>query len=633
MNARRAAIIAGIVVVALGLASVMEAAAGQRATDRLTPRHADVDPRVVVVTFASGLGGFSLEVPHLRATYYRDIAVLAARGGARSIAYVDFDSLTFSDGGAGRSNVIGSDELQRLGVGVLHDANPVDDDGTIPFLSGYRVDPLASELAGLGVGTTGDDARTVPGVVRVDDLTDGLIVDTPRFASDAIDRSSTTVVPGLALRLVELGTDAALTSPRADGVMLGGSEVPLEDGELRIAWSDELDDIDDARLVPFGELFSDIPVDLFQDAVVLVGTVDPSKTEYVDTPVGTLPEVLVQANAVNTLLREEWVRPGPTWLGWLAALLGVAGVAVAAGPGRSRRRAWPAVVVAGVVAAVWIVIALAAAAGGSLLPVVLPVVGVVTAALLFGAVRQFDAMAERRRLRQLFSQYVPASVAEQLIASGRGQQASEGERVALTALFCDLRGFTPLAARLEPSQVRELLNVYYDLLAQVIFDDGGTVLQYTGDEIFAVFGAPLPDPDHAPRALACARKLFDRQIALNDALLARGLPPLNYGIGLHSGDAIAAHVGSSVRMQYAVIGDTINVASRHCSLAREGQIMMSDVTKALVGEVADAEQLDGVTLKGVAESRPVHRIQQGPTAASGDPDLLRTDQIDQEDTP
>ena len=624
MRLPRPFVVAAVAIVALGIGAGAESTIGQAAVDRLTPRRLPVDPRVVVVTFTAGQGGTSLEVPHLRATYYRDIAVLADRGGADAVAFVDFDSLTFSDGGGGRANVIASDQMQRLGIGVVHDTRSIGRSGDIPFLAAYRVDPLATELAGLGVVTTDDAARTVPAVVRVDDLADGTIIDTPSFAVDAIDRASRTVLPGLALRLVELATGTALSEPEADQVRLGHVDIPLEDGALRIAWSDGLDEIDDVRLVPATELLGDVPDDLFDDAIVLVGTIDPSRTEYIDTPVGPLPEVLVQANAVNTVLNEEWVRLGPPTLAWLAASLGIVGVAVTSGVRRARRRWWPTLVVAAAASTIWLAIVFTAGASGTLMRAVLPVIGASAAALLFGAVRQIEAMAERRRLRLLFSQYVPASVAEQLIASGRGEQASAGERVALTTLFCDLRGFTSLAARLQPTQVRELLNIYYDQLAQVIFDDGGTVLQYTGDEIFAVFGAPMPDADHATRALACARHLFDRQSALNDALLARGLPPLNYGIGLHSGDAIAAHVGSSVRMQYSVIGDTINVGSRHCSLAREGQIMISDVALALIGDVPDAERIDDVEMKGVAESRAVHRIQHGPTGPSGDPSRLGT---------
>ncbi len=191
----------------------------------------------------------------------------------------------------------------------------------------------------------------------------------------------------------------------------------------------------------------------------------------------------------------------------------------------------------------------------------------------------------------------------------------------ITSLFCDLRGFTPIAARLQPSEVRELLNLYYDMLSRSIFERGGTVLQYAGDEIFAVFGAPLPDRDHASAALACARRLFAVQPQLNEELAKRRLPPLNYGIGLHSGEAIAAHVGSAVRMQYAVIGDTVNVASRHCSLAREGHIVLSAATAALVGAIDDSERMDDIEMKGVAGMQEVYRIRAGLSAPSGSPEL------------
>jgi adenylate cyclase len=115
--------------------------------------------------------------------------------------------------------------------------------------------------------------------------------------------------------------------------------------------------------------------------------------------------------------------------------------------------------------------------------------------------------------------------------------------------------------------------------------------------------------------------MFERLTALNDNLVARGLPGVNYGIGLHSGDVVAAHVGSTVRMQYSVIGDTINLASRHCRIAREGQIALSPITLALAGDVFDAVPIEDVEFKGVADHRTAYLIQAGPTAPSGSPEL------------
>jgi adenylate cyclase len=226
----------------------------------------------------------------------------------------------------------------------------------------------------------------------------------------------------------------------------------------------------------------------------------------------------------------------------------------------------------------------------------------VTVALL---VRQ---LVQRRRLALLFSEYVPADVARDLVESGRAQTAQAGERLLVTVLFCDLRGFTPTAARLAPADVRQLLDTYYEHLSRVVFAYGGTVLQYTGDEIFAVFGAPIPHSDHADAALACAAAMRAALPDLNAELAELGLPGVAYGMGLHTGLVVAAHVGSSVRRQYSIIGDAVNVGSRLCSQAREHQIVFSRALADHLSTAADADPLGDIPLKGVATPMPLYRL-------------------------
>ena len=127
--------------------------------------------------------------------------------------------------------------------------------------------------------------------------------------------------------------------------------------------------------------------------------------------------------------------------------------------------------------------------------------------------------------------------------------------------------------------------------------------------------------DHARAALTCARLMFDEQSHLNAMLAAEDLLGLNYGIGIHSGVVVAAHVGSSVHRQYTVIGDTVNIGSRHCSLAREGQIAVSDAAGALLGAVAGATRVDGVAIKGTEGTHSLWLIQAGPTVTSGSAEL------------
>lgn len=607
-----------MVALAVIVGVIVNASVGDRASDLLIPRDVSVDARIIVIGFDTGGDGGTGVVPHLRATFYRDIARLASQSDARAVGFVDFDSITFSDGEGGRSNVVASDAMQTVAVIPLDSTSvATPDGGKIPFMRSYRVDELASEVAGVGIplARSGGVVRTVPALARAESLADGAIIDPFSAGLSAADRRATIVVPGFGLRLIELGAAAAITRPTTDSVSVGHTQVPLENGYLRVRWSDRLDSPSDPSVVLFDQL-PGLPSETFHNAIVLVGSTNPANTAYVDTPVGSLPPVLVYANAINTVLGRHFVRIGPNPAGPLAATL--AAVAMIVVP---RKRRWLPFVLTLAVCLSWLLAARQLADSGTLIPALTVPVAVLATLALGVARTQLTALAERRQLRLLFAQYVPASIAHQLASSGRGQIASKGERLAVTTLFCDLRGFTPLCTRLEPSRVRQLLDIYYEQLANIVFQANGTVLQFTGDEIFAVFGAPFPTTDHAQAALACAQLMFDQQAQLNALLADEELPGLNYGIGIHSGVVIAAHVGSSVHRQYSVFGDTVNIGSRHCTLAREGQIAVSDATRALLGDIANACKLDGIAIKGLDGSHSMWLIQAGPSDTSGSPEL------------
>ena len=205
-------------------------------------------------------------------------------------------------------------------------------------------------------------------------------------------------------------------------------------------------------------------------------------------------------DALNTLLTEEYLLPTASSIPLVVS--GLAGVAVVVA---WRRSWWMAAIVTVAAAAGWLLLRRVLAGAECLLDPVRPSLAAVvafTTLVVSAGVRQ---VLQRRRLAKLFSQYVPPDVARDLIESGRAETAQAGERLLVSVLFCDLRGFTPTVARLSPADVRELLDRYYETYSQVVFQHGGTVLQYTGIEIFAVFGGPLPRSDHADAALACAR--------------------------------------------------------------------------------------------------------------------------------
>ncbi|KQQ95447.1 hypothetical protein ASF62_02665 [Leifsonia sp. Leaf325] len=392
---------------------------------------------------------------------------------------------------------------------------------------------------------------------------------------------------------------------RPDAVQAGGLTVPTEDGAVaRVQWSPGFN-TGSPQVVSAADVINGTadPANL-DGAVVFVGATAVALGDRHVTPLQlgvTTPGVVVQAEVASTILSGGWVTPVPTWWSVLAVAAASFGLAFAALRWKLR---W---VVMLTVAAVLVYIVAAVAIFGMFgfladtvrVPVVF--IGSVVVAV---SIRLLAEQRERRRTVDLFTRYVPEHVAEHLLRSGRAAEAAAGERVHIGVMFCDLRGFTPLTASLEPGQVREILDKYYDYACARIFANNGTVMQFVGDEVFAVFGAPDPVeiPGTAARATGLALQADISE--LKAELAAAGLPPVSFGVSVHIGDVVAAHVGPAHRRQYAVIGDPINVGSRLCGQAKAGEVVMS---VAAAGD-RPAGTMELLELKGVAGQVPVVRL-------------------------
>jgi adenylate cyclase len=157
----------------------------------------------------------------------------------------------------------------------------------------------------------------------------------------------------------------------------------------------------------------------------------------------------------------------------------------------------------------------------------------------------------------------------------------------VTVVFADLRNFTPLTESSDPKLVVQVINEYFKEMSEAIHDHGGLVLQFIGDEIYAVFGAPVSLPDHPSRAF---RAGLEMDLPLNELnnkkFLAKGLPTLKHGIGIHTGEALAANIGSPDRLSYLLVGDTVNLASRLQSLTKKlgTEMIVSGATHARLNE-------------------------------------------------
>jgi adenylate cyclase len=198
---------------------------------------------------------------------------------------------------------------------------------------------------------------------------------------------------------------------------------------------------------------------------------------------------------------------------------------------------------------------------------------------------------EQERVRDLFTRFLPEPIAAEMLARSDGRPAIKPVRLWATVMFGDLRGFTTLAEALPVEQAVAVLARYQGTMGDAVLDHGGTVVDFLGDGLMAVFGAPIESVDHADRAVAAARDIGGPRLAgFNDWLRAEGLSKgLGMGIGLNSGRIMSGTLGSDRRIDYTVIGDTTNTASRIQDLTKEAgySILIADQTRTNMTAGAD----------------------------------------------
>jgi len=198
---------------------------------------------------------------------------------------------------------------------------------------------------------------------------------------------------------------------------------------------------------------------------------------------------------------------------------------------------------------------------------------------------------ERDRVRDVFARFLPESIVDEALARSGGGLRLGGERMVGTVMFTDLRSFTTFAETTPAESVIDVLNRYLTEMGEAVLDHGGTLVDYMGDGIMAAFGAPIPADDHADRAVSAAREMIrERLPSLNGWLGDEGFGDgFAMGIGLNSGPVMSGNVGSERRLEYTVIGDTVNTASRIESLTKEAAypVLVADDTRAALAEAAD----------------------------------------------
>lgn len=171
----------------------------------------------------------------------------------------------------------------------------------------------------------------------------------------------------------------------------------------------------------------------------------------------------------------------------------------------------------------------------------------------------------------------------------RGNLRLGGERSEVTILNSDIRGFTKLTENMEPDDIVEMLNEYFAVMVPIIFAHQGTVDKFIGDAILAVFGSPEPDDKQHEHAVRAAMEMQTAVAKVNERRLARGVPCAKPGVGIHCGEVVHGFVGTSDRMEFTVIGDAVNKASRYCAGAAGGEVVISPEMHERVWRIVQIE--------------------------------------------
>ena len=482
-------------------------------------------------------------------------------------------------------------------------------EGGVPSLPyAERPDPLfGSAAASLGVITWNPDPDGVSRRERLVYEHQGrLYPSLPLAAARALE-------PG------RFGGDVRVTDGRLSA---RGATLPLDDGRFVIPWHGRFLAANETTypVIPVFHVLNsyvavatgrepDISPDRFAGKTVFVAATGIGAFEARATPLASNdPGVMVHVSVLDGLLSGDYIRRAP----WAANAVAAAAVSTAA--------ALLAALAGGVAATVGTLLLLGLTVAAATLALGAGLWLDLAAPLLGGGLAFAGAMVanyltegrEKRRVRDLFGRYVSPEYVARLADDFESVRLG-GERVPVTLLFSDIRGFTSLSEQLPAETVIEMLNEYLEKMAEVVFRHGGTLDKFIGDAVMAFWGAPVPVEDHARRAVEASLDMLEELDRLNERWQSTGAPTqLRIGIGINTGEAIVGNIGSLTRkLDYTAIGDTVNLASRLEGLNKEygTSIIISEATRARLAEGEyDTRPIDSVKVKGKEQAVEIYEL-------------------------
>ena len=371
------------------------------------------------------------------------------------------------------------------------------------------------------------------------------------------------------------------------------------------------------RTVSFADVLNGrFDATMFKDVIVLVGATAPDLHDVLTTPTAKrdpMSGIEVHANAIATELSGHHLRDLPPLV--RDALIVLFCALAAATMLRLRlRTAW---LIVGGTFVLYILAMLALFDAGIVGDLFYPPLALVLASGLTMAERTLREKAEHLRTRTVLERYVSSAVVRDLMAHPEKLELG-GERREMTVLFSDLRGFTSISEKLSPEDLVAVLNIYLDVMTELVFAHEGVLDKYMGDAIMAFWGAPYDDVKHAMHAVETGLAMRTRLTEMN----ARGAFPegviLKLGIGVNSGQMVVGNMGSKNRFDYTVMGDAVNLGARLEGLNKDygTEVIVSESTKKLIGHGYLLRPLDRVAVKGKKEPIDIYEVVCGANEAS-----------------
>ncbi len=455
-------------------------------------------------------------------------------------------------------------------------------------------------------------------IVQIRDVLDGMGTSAVSSDEDAVVRSVQAFATyndrsiyhwAFEIAGLHLGVDEP-SNPTGSSIEFNGQTVPLTAGNMLINFAGPAGTYTtySAANVRDGVTLESDP-DAFRGKIVLIGNTTLTQHDVFPTPYSTrvlTPGVEIVANAIDTILNGSYIREAPLWLTLLITII----AAVLAALISNIKRPTVTLITMGVVMIGYLIAGLIIFIRERLfLPAVAPEVMLFLGVVLPTLEHAVSQELEKRRVRSLFSRFISPEMVEQMMNTQ--DLNSLNKRSDVSIIFSDIRGFTTLSEKLAPEDVVALLNPYLEAMSEVIYKHGGTVDKYEGDAIIAFFGEPVHYPDHALRALRASLDMRKALEKLRNDWAKEGRPSqIEMGIGVNSGEVFVGMVGSSQRINYTVIGDNANLASRLQDLTKTyaWPILISESTYQSVKGEFDTEFADAVTVKGKTQAVNVYKV-------------------------